>query len=167
MNKAKSFSIRKIQESDQDFLFEMMYQAIYVKPGSNPPDRNIIKSPEIRKYVEDWGKEGDIGFIAVNNVSGLRTGAIWLRYFDSGNKSYGYISDHIPEMVIAVDYQQRGKGQGSLLIQKLICETSDFIKSISLSVDPDNPAARLYARFGFTECGVSEDSIIMRYDRPV
>ena len=134
MNKEKSFIIREIQESDQDFLFEMLYQSIYIKPGSNPPDRNIIELPEIKKYVENWGKEKDIGFIAVDSISGLRIGAIRLRYFNSKNKGYGYISDNIPEIGIAVDYQHRGKGVGSFLIKKFICETLDFISNISLSV---------------------------------
>ncbi len=107
LKEEQSFFIREINERDQDFLFEMLYQSIFVKPGSSPPDRDILSLPEIRKYVEKWGRENDFGFIAIDNESKLKIGAIWLRYFDFKNKGYGYISDNIPEIGIAVDCKRR------------------------------------------------------------
>ncbi|MDY7028449.1 MAG: GNAT family N-acetyltransferase [Spirochaetota bacterium] len=160
----RSFYFREIQQSDQDFLFEMLYQAVYVPPGSPPPDRSILEEPEIRRYAESWGKEGDFGYIAVDTVSERRIGAVWLRYFDSEHKGYGYISDDIPEMSIAVLPDKRGMGIGTALLDALLRHAAGRVAAISLSVDPENPAVRLYKRFGFVECGVSGDSIIMRID---
>lgn len=165
MKEEQSFFIREINERDQDFLFEMLYQSIFVKPGSSPSDRDILSLPEIRKYVENWGRENDFGFIAIDNESELKIGAIWLRYFDFKNKGYGYISDNIPEIGIAVDYKRRGQGIGSALLKKLLNTTTDSLETITLSVDPSNPAVKLYQKFGFKECGQSGTSIIIRYDR--
>jgi len=159
-----SFHVREIQQSDQDFLFDMLYQAIYVPPGSPYPDRSVLEEPEIRRYAEKWGMEGDFGYIAVDSGSERPIGALWLRYFDSANRGYGYIGDDIPEMSIAVVPEKRGMGVGTALIDALLQYAAGRIKAISLSVDPGNPAIRLYKRFGFKECGTSGHSIIMRRD---
>lgn len=159
-----SFHLREARQSDQDFLFEMLYQAVYVPPGAPLPDRSILDEPEIRRYVEMWGMEGDFGYIAVDSASERQIGAVWLRYFDSARRGYGYISDDIPELSIAVVPEKRGMGVGTVLIDALLRYAAERIKTISLSVDPRNPAIRLYKRFGFIECGTSGDSIIMRRD---
>lgn len=158
--------IRKIKETDQDFLYDMLKQSIFSTVDSSIQVNNTYDQPAVNKYVKNWGrKEGDCGFIAVNND--LRLGAIWLRFFDSHNPGYGYINDNIPEIGIAVDFKYRSRGVGSALLKKLLQTISNTIKTISLSVDPNNPAVQLYKRFGFVECGKSGDSIIMRHDRKI
>ena len=158
------FTLREIKKNDQDFLFEMLYQSIYVDPDSPPPDREIIDVPKIRKYVENWGKEDDSGFIAIDIKTGERIGAIWLRFFNFQNKGYGYINENIPEIGIAVDYDKRGKGIGSALLHKLLNNLKESISSISLSVEPKNPAVKLYEKIGFVEYCAAGTSVIMRYD---
>lgn len=160
----KDYILREIEKKDQNFLFEMLYQSIYVDPNSPPTDREIINAPQIRKYVEDWGKEGDSGFIAIDKKTEDRIGAIWLRFFNFHNKGYGYINEDIPELGIAVDYEKRSKGIGSALMHKLLSNLNRSISSISLSVEPKNPAVKLYENIGFIECGAAGASIIMRYD---
>ncbi|MGC9312075.1 MAG: GNAT family N-acetyltransferase, partial [Sediminispirochaetaceae bacterium] len=100
----------------------------------------------------------------VDSASDKRIGAVWLRYFDSARRGYGYIGNDIPEMSIAVVPEKRGMGVGTALIDTLLQYAAGRIRTISLSVDPGNPAVRLYKRFGFVECGTSGDSIIMRRD---
>ncbi len=147
----------------------MLYQAIYVPPGAPQPDRSVLDEPEVRRYAADWGRQGDFGYIAVDSGTEMPIGALWIRYFDSANRGYGYISDDIPEMSIAVVPENRGMGIGTALIDALLQyaagrSAAGRIKTISLSVDPGNPAIRLYKRFGFIECGTSGDSIIMRWN---
>jgi GNAT superfamily N-acetyltransferase len=58
----------------------------------------------------------------------------------------GYIPENIL-VYIAVDPNQRGKGTGKALIQRVI----DTVEGdIALHVEPENPAKRLYERLGFT-----------------
>jgi len=164
VKKGKSFLLREILTEDQDFLFEMLYLAIFVPPGTPTPDRSILGIPEIRRYAESWGKPGDFGYIAVDQDSGIRLGAVWLRYFNSRQHGYGYISDDIPEMSIAVLPEKRGIGIGSALLDGLRRYAEGRMDAVSLSVQPENPAVRLYERFGFVHYSKSGDSIIMCLD---
>jgi len=58
----------------------------------------------------------------------------------------GYIPEHIL-VYIAVHGDQRGKGLGSKMMEKVIDATKG---DIALHVEPENPAKFLYEKFGFT-----------------
>lgn len=161
MNEKKAFTLREIERADQDFLFDMQYQAIFVPAGTPPPDRAVLDDPGIRRYVENWGQPGDSGFIAEDTETGEKIGAVWLRYFDSANRGYGYVSDSTPELAIAVDYRRRGEGIGTALLHVLLEQMKGKAEAISLSVDLKNPAVRLYKRFGFIEYDSDGESMIM------
>jgi GNAT superfamily N-acetyltransferase len=103
-----------------------------------------LSNPEIARYVEGWGTQnGDSGLIAL--VHGVPVGAAWLRYFPASCPGYGYVDQKIPELTIALHAAWRGKGIGSLLLQRLL----EGVPAASLSCDPANPAWRLYVRLGF------------------
>jgi len=164
VSKPISIILEEIKPSGQKFLFEMLFQSVYVKPGAKPYKRDILNIPEIRQYAAGWGREGDLGFFAVAKSTPKKIGAAWLRYFVKDNKSYGYIADDIPELAIAVDVNYRNLGIGSALLQRLLDEIKTSAESICLSVDYGNPAIRLYERFGFYQWATPEDSLIMRCD---
>lgn len=156
--------IKVAGKEDQEFLYEMLYQSIYQPPGTAKPDRGIIRLPEISKYVEHWGRPGDYALIALD-AHGNQLGAVWLRYFSSDNSGYGYVSDDIPEIGIAVQEAQRGKGIGSVLLEELLTKTKQQVPSISLSVQRANPAMRLYEKFGFYVWSEADGAVIMRITR--
>lgn len=158
------FRIKVAGKEDQEFLYEMLYQSIYQPPGTAKPDKDIIHLPEISKYVEHWGRPGDYALIA-RDAHDNKLGAVWLRYFRSGNKGYGYISDDIPEIGIAVDEAQRGRGIGSVLLKELLNRTKQQVPSISLSVQTANPAMRLYEKLGFYVWSEAGGAVTMRKDR--
>lgn len=159
------YTIRPITEQDVPFLWITLYESLFVPESQEPFSRDVIKEPSIAQYVEDWGKEGDIGFIAVNS-EGQSMGSITVRYFSSGNKGFGYVSDDVPELGMALLKPYRGKGVGTALLTKLMDELkARGISKLSLSVDPDNCAAvKLYRRFGFKEVGREGTSITMVAD---
>lgn len=160
--KSKSFVLRSLTGKDQKFLFDMLYEAIYTAPGKTAPDRSILESPSIRKYAENWtSMEGDRGY-AVCRKDGMPVGAIWIRYFRGESGGYGYIADDIPELSMALYPEYRGKGLGTRLMDHLLKNLT--VPALSLSVDPDNPALRLYERFGFKPYGKKETSLILRLD---
>ncbi|HYE73887.1 MAG TPA: GNAT family N-acetyltransferase [Blastocatellia bacterium] len=153
MNKSNvepiTFSIRRLTTDDQSFLWEMLYQALYVPSGQPPFPREIVYQPEIAKYVLDWGKQDDIGFVVVDNSTTKTVGAVWIRLFSADNKGYGYVSDDIPELSIAILPDYRNQGIGTALLKHLIKDISTKYSGLSLSITSSNPAVRLYRRIGF------------------
>lgn len=159
MNDSSSAIIRTLTTADRSFLWEMLYQALYVPKGADPFPRNIVKRPEISRYAEDWGQAEDLGFVAV--IDGICVGATWIRLMKGANKGYGYVDETIPELTIAVAPVFRGRGIGTSLLARLMVEAKDRYHAISLSVSAENPALRLYRRFGFEVVATSGDSFTL------
>lgn len=156
------YTVRPIRKDDITFLWEMLYESLFVPEGQEPFSKDIIKDPFISKYVDGWGQEGDFGFIAINNED-QPIGSITARYFNENNKGFGYIDKDTPELGMAILSEFRGNGIGTALLNQLFEEAKKKgIKKLSLSVDPTNRAAvHLYQRFGFIEVGMVGTSITM------
>ncbi|HYP25923.1 MAG TPA: GNAT family N-acetyltransferase [Blastocatellia bacterium] len=155
-------AVRPISPGDEPFLWEMLYHAIYVPEGAPPPPRDILSTPELGRYVRGWGRSGDTGLLAVSAEAAHPIGAVWLRLMPEEEAGYGYVDDETPELSIAMLPGYRGRGAGTLLLTRLLRETEGMYKAISLSVSGDNPALRLYERFGFEVVSDSGMSLIMR-----
>jgi ribosomal protein S18 acetylase RimI-like enzyme len=160
MKKAMEYSIRFLMPSDQMFLWEMLYQSLYVPKGAAPFERSVVNRPEIARYVKDWGRENDSGFVAVDG-NNRPIGAIWLRLLKDDEKGSGYVDDETPELGMAVLPEYRGLGIGTSLLARLTEAAGASYESISLSVANGNPALRLYQRAGFVVVGKCGDSITM------
>ncbi len=149
-----NLSYRAIEKSDEPFLWEMLYQALYVPEGEPPFPPEILQQPEIKIYVENWGADSDQGVIAFNDDRPV--GAVWVRKI----KAYGFVDEDIPELTIAVLPDFRGRGIGSNLMKQLFSFISS--EAISLSVTAENPAMKLYQRFGFDVVKVEGISVTMK-----
>lgn len=99
-------SIRPMVPGDEAFLWEMLYQAMYVPEGQPALPRDIVQIPEIRIYAEGWGKPDDTGYIA--EVEGKAVGAVWLRLLTGDVRGFGYVDDMTPELSIALLPEYRG-----------------------------------------------------------
>jgi len=154
--------IRAAEEKDIPFLWDMLFESLYVKQGEKPFERSILEEPSIRKYVEGWGREGDFGVIA-ENPDGVPIGSATARIFPESDRGYGYVAPDVPELGMALREASRGKGIGSALMSGLLDGLRERgVKRASLSVDPDNAAAvKLYRRFGFQEVGWEGTSMTM------
>jgi GNAT superfamily N-acetyltransferase len=134
-NREMSCELRSATVSDEPFLWEMLYLALFVPPGEPPPPRSVLRDPAIARYVEGWGmRSGDSGLIAL--VDGAPVGAAWLRCFAASDPSYGFVDEMTPELSVAVLPAHRDKGIGSRLIERLL----RGVHATSLSCDPANPA---------------------------
>lgn len=152
--------IRSAAPDDQELLWEMLYQAIFVPPGDDRPPRTILGDPHLAHYVEDMGtRPGDAAWIA-ESPEGTRVGAVWLRRLPSGDPGYGFVDAHTPELGIAVTATHRGTGVGTLLMTTALAATG----RCSLSVDRRNPAMRLYERLGFVVVSEGGNSVTMLYE---
>jgi ribosomal protein S18 acetylase RimI-like enzyme len=157
-----SYSLRMLTPADQLFLWELLYLAIYVPAGETPPSRDAVQQPELARYVQDWGRKGDLGYAAVDADNHELVGAAWLRLWSGREKGYGYLDDAIPELSIAVRSSYRGRGMGTALMKQLLEDAAQRYPAVSLSVHPHNPAVRLYRRLGFEEAGMAGDSLVMK-----
>ncbi|MCH6268452.1 GNAT family N-acetyltransferase [Neobacillus citreus] len=152
------YQIRLATNKDEQFLWEMLYQAIYIPEGQPRPSRDILNEPHIEKSLKGWGRNGDTAIITEDNDH-HPIGAVWVRLFDESNKTYGYIDSQTPLLGMALMPEYRGKGIGTVLLGEILRITKESgYKGISLSVDPNNPALQLYKRFGFKKIGVDGTS---------
>jgi len=139
-----SCELRPAEASDEVFLREMLYLALFVPPGQPPLPRSVLGDPAIARYVDSWGtRSGDSGLIAL--VHHVPVGAAWLRLFPASDPGYGFIDESTPELSVALLPSYRNKGIGSFLVARLL----EGVDAVSLSCDPANPARRLYIRLGF------------------
>ena len=143
-NRGVNCELRPAEASDEPFLREMLYLALFVPPGQPPLPQSVLGDPAIARYVEGWRtRSGDSGLIAL--VQRVPVGAAWLRFFPASDPGYGFVDERTPELSVAVLAAYRGKGIGSLLVDRLL----QSVDAASLSCDPANPAWRLYIRLGF------------------
>ncbi|MDA0267384.1 MAG: GNAT family N-acetyltransferase [Cyanobacteria bacterium] len=111
--------IQEVLASAKPFLRLMLYQSLYVPQGCDLFERQILDQPDIAKYVEAWGRAGDMGFIALEVQNGEAISAIWIRLFAVAHQGYGYVDSAIPELEIAVLPEYRNRGIGAALIHHL------------------------------------------------
>jgi ribosomal protein S18 acetylase RimI-like enzyme len=142
----------------------MLMEAAY-RPGSGrPPIEAMLATPEIARYIADWGRPGDAALIAVDD-DGECLGAAWYRLLSSGDPGFGFLDEATPELSIGVVPDRRGQGIGSALLTRLIEQArNEGFRSLSLSVSPENPAVALYRRHGFTRVPSSDKNWTMRLD---
>ncbi|MFZ4664734.1 MAG: GNAT family N-acetyltransferase [Caldilineaceae bacterium] len=157
------FTIRPALPTDEPFLWEMLYEAIYMPEGQPKPDRAIVQEPSLAHYVAGWGQQpGDAGLLAIDQQSGQPVGAAWLRFFTEQDPGWGFVNADTPEVSMALLPAYRGQGIGTALLTALIAQATDRYAALSLSVDPQNAAMRLYERLGFVVVGASGTSLTMR-----
>lgn len=114
---------------------------------------DVEKRPEFRHYHRGWPTGSDYGYVA-ELATGEAVGAVWLRFFPAHDPGYGYVSAEVPELSVWVVAEHRGFGLGERLIHETIRRARERgLGGISLSVEEDNPARRLYERMGFRPAG--------------
>jgi ribosomal protein S18 acetylase RimI-like enzyme len=84
---------------------------------------------------------------------GLLVGAAWFRLYGPAERGEGIVAwPDTPELSIGVRSEVRGEGIGRRLLTALIAVAGAHgYPRLVLSVDPGNPATRLYQRGGFRE----------------
>jgi ribosomal protein S18 acetylase RimI-like enzyme len=162
-----SYPIRSLTRADEAILWTMLYHALYVPPGQAPFPAEIVRDPEIARYVIGWGRPDDRGLLALDDEDSTPIGAVWSRLFSSENRGYGYIDERTPELSAAVLPEYRNQGIGTRLLTRLMAEVESQYSAVSLSVSPLNPAIRLYHRLGFEFVSQESESatMIRRFDR--
>jgi GNAT superfamily N-acetyltransferase len=143
--------IRDLAEDEIGFLHEMLYAALDWRPGVElPPVECVLDHLQVVVFHEGWGREGDTGLVAEHE--GQRVGLVWYRLFTEDAHGEGFVDERTPELAIAVVDGFRGRGIGGALMAAAHERARrGGIERLSLSVDADNPAKRLYERMGYVD----------------
>jgi ribosomal-protein-alanine N-acetyltransferase len=163
VKRAVRFSIREARREDERFLSEMLYEATTWRTGPERfPAREVLSLPEIAVYIGGWGRPGDEGLIA-EAETGEPVGAAWYRLFSEAAHGFGFVNAETPELTIAVRQDLRGRGIGGALLEELIASARKAgLRALSLSVEPDNPALRVYERAAFRVIGTGKVLTMIR-----
>ena len=155
--------LREAAASDADFLLRVLALAADWRPGVAPRSVDeLLAKQDLAHYAPSW-ESGDRGLIAHRHGSSL--GATWWHYFTPQDPGYGFVAADIPEVTVGVEETHRGEGVGTALLRNLAAMARlAGLPGLSLSVEPDNPAVRLYERQGFVAVGSSGGSVTMLLD---
>jgi ribosomal protein S18 acetylase RimI-like enzyme len=158
-------SIRNATNEDYQFLQEVLALAFNWRPNSPQLSiSEIMTRPDINHYISGWPLAGDFGVIAETDRP---VGAAWWRFLPEDDTGYGFVAPEVPEITIGVLADQRGKGTGRHLLGALIRRASEIhLPGLSLSVEPENHAIRLYEEMGFEIVGKHGGATTMRREVP-
>lgn len=147
-----SCSCRRADADDIGFLTEMLAEAVAWQPDAVPSVAAVLADPHLAHYVDGFPRDGDVGIIAT--AGSLRVGAAWCRYFTDEDHGFGFVDSSTPELAIGVVPGRRGAGVGRALLRALMRAAAEGgCERISLSVEPANPALRLYESLDFRRVG--------------
>ena len=147
--------IRKGSPADVPFMRSMLAHAYGWRV--NALDADI----PLTRYVENWGRQGDVGLIA--HETGNRVGAAWFRLFSAAEPGYGFVDEQTPELSISVVPSRRRHGVGQELLDALLEKArAEGHAAVSLSVERDSPAVAFYQRNGFEPAGESDGGLVMK-----
>lgn len=153
--------IRELKKEEIPVLDQMLYEAIFQEEGSPRLPFEIIKTPEIYVFIDNFGAKKDDYCLAAD-LGGEIIGAVWVRILDGSIKGYGYIDSETPEFAISLLKEHRGKGYGTLMMGEMIkyLQLKGYAKT-SLSVDKNNYAVNMYKKLGFKIIKENQHDYIM------
>ncbi|MCQ9368995.1 GNAT family N-acetyltransferase [Brevibacterium sp. 50QC2O2] len=124
-----------------------------------------LRDPQLSGYLAGWGRPGDIGVLAVADDGTGVLGAAWARIFPAAEAGAGFVSETIPELLVAVDRDSQGSGLGTRLLHALFgLLRYNGATGVSAGVAQTNSAIGLFARLGFREVGTGEGIAILLKD---
>ena len=146
--KVKDVRCRPAGAEDFTFLAAMLGEAAVWRPDKQTPTADeVLADPRYAMYLAGWPRHDDYGLVA---EQGGPVGAAWYRTYTEVSHGYGFISEDVPELSIAVIASRRHEGIGRRLLAELINASVDQgYPALSLSVREQNPARGLYESVGF------------------
>lgn len=151
------YNIRNIRQDEINQLEDFLYEAIFIPSGVEPPKRSIMKQPELQVYISDFGKQKD-DFGLVAEVDGKNVGAVWVRIMND----YGHVDEETPSVAISLYKEYRNLGIGTAMMKQLLTELKiKGYQQVSLAVQKENYAVKLYQKVGFEIVDENEEEYIM------
>lgn len=142
------YKIRELKINEIPLLENFLYEAIFQRDEENLLPKKIINEPELKMYIEDFGKSDDYCLVA--DIEGKVVGAVWCRILSGEIKGFGYIDEQTPEFAISLYKDYRNMGIGTSLMKNMLkLLKKQGYKKTSLAVQKDNYAVEMYKKVGF------------------
>ena len=149
--------IRTLREDETELLKDFLYEAIFIPEGVTPPPKSIVERPELKLYYEDFGS-GEADYCLTAEDNGRIIGAVWSRIMND----YGHVDDSAPSLAISLYKEYRGQGTGTELLREMLELLKEKgYEKVSLAVQKENYAVRMYRNAGFTVVDENQEEFIM------
>lgn len=152
-------NIREMNPDEKAYLKKFLYDAIFIPKGQKKPNPDILNQPELARYIQNFGQAEDLCLVAEFEKQVI--GAVWTRIFPKNAKGFGFVDEYTPELSMSVTVEYRNKGIGTQLLTAMLQKLKIRYEQVSLSVDKQNFACKLYKKFGFNIVKEDEKSMIM------
>ena len=151
------YVIRSLEAHEYAVLNDFLYEAIYIPEGTEAPPRSVLELPELQVYIEGFGTSKDDHALAAMADEQI-VGVVWTRIMND----YGHIDEDTPSLSISVLEEYRGAGIGTALLDTMLSNLASCgYAQVSLSVQKENFAVKMYEKAGFTVYSEREEEYIM------
>ncbi len=155
-----NYIIREMNPTEYPLLTDFLYEAIFQKDQNNLLPKSVVNRPELQVYIQSFGSMPD-DYCMCAEVDGKIVGAVWVRNIPG----YGSIDNHTPEFAISLYKEYRGHGIGTALMEAILSKLNEKkYKKVSLAVQKENYALRMYQNIGFQIVDENKEEFIMVYN---
>jgi len=152
-----NYIIREMKKSEYPLLSDFLYESIFQRDEKRLIPRSVLKLPTFNVYIENFGNQKD-DICLCAEIDNKVVGAVWSRLIHG----FGYVDMETPELAIALYKEYRGQGIGKNMMYQMLEKLKERgFKKISLSVQKDNYALRMYQSVGFKITKEKEEEYIM------
>lgn len=149
------YIIREMRKEELPLLEDFLYEAIFIPDWYHDevPRDIIYTNPLLYSAIQDFGTRPH-DHCMVAEVDGKVVGAVWVGIRDE----YGHMDDETPSFSISLYKEYRNHGIGTALMEKMLeLLKSKGYKKVSLGVNKENYAVRMYKKVGFEIVGDGAD----------
>lgn len=123
---------------------------------------DVSTRAEFGHYTVLDPQRGDFGRVAEAGRDAI--GVVWAQYLSPDHPGYGFLGEDTPEMSLWVRDDWRGRGLGGALVRRVQEDARvRQVPRISLSVEADNYARKLYLAEGFVDVPGRESDGVMAW----
>ena len=151
--------LRPATEADRDFLL-----SVYASTREDELARVDWEEGAREAFLEHQFSAQDSHYRA--NYPGATFDVIEVDGEPAGRLYVHRGAEEIRIMDIALAPAFRGQGIGTELLRELMSEAAASARSLSIHVEMNNPARRLYERLGFEPAGEHGIYVLMRWAQP-
>ena len=107
--------LRRADQLDADLLGRLLLEAMNWTGTERFTLEDVMGSPKLCQYIAGWPLPTDFGMVALGEEN-VSLGAAWARVFTSDSPGYGFVSQDVPELGMAVNPGRRGRRTPTLKV---------------------------------------------------